>query len=124
PVLSVFHPLDTHHLSLLVSAMPILLSDKILVGDLHNACRMLSTFYQSSGKLYSPSISTANMHSLEHITYLMSQFENLNKYLGNKYHGTQKIVYQLLFQIQLCQMLPDKFQELSRFESAETQKYI
>ena len=136
PVLSIFLPPEyTHHLSLLVSAMHILLSDKILVGDLHNAYSMLSTFYQSAGKLYSPSIYTANMHSLEHIVglvqlwgplwaYSMFGFENLNGYLGNKYHGTQKIVYQLSFQIQLCQMLPDKLQELSRFESAETQEYI
>lgn len=136
PICSFFLPPDyTHHLILLVNAIHILLSDKIKKSDLSIAYSMLSTFYQEAGNLYSCTIYTANMHSLEHIVgmvelwgplwaYSMFGFENLNGYLGNKYHGTQKIVYQLSFQIQLIQALPDMLQECSSVESPEAQAYI
>ena len=92
---------------------------------------MLSTCYQRAGDLYNQSIYTINMHSLEHIvafvklwgplwSYSMFGFKNLNGYIGKKYHGTSKIVYQMSFQIQLSQTLPDKRQELNCLESTET----
>ena len=136
PVLSEFLP-DTYsrHLSSLVSAMHILLSDKILRSDLDIAYRMLSSFYETAGKLYSHSIYTINMHSLEHIVpfvelwgplwgYSMFCFENLNGYLGTTYHGKQKILPQMAFQIQLSQTVPDKLRQLSLTESAETAAYL
>ena len=113
PILSNFLPSEySHHLSLLVSAVHILLSEKIMIADLDIAYKMLSTFYQTAGDLYSSSIYTANMHSLEHLVsivhlwgpiwaYSMFGFENLNVYLGSTYHGTKKIVYQMAFQIQM-----------------------
>uniref|UniRef100_A0A1X7V260 Uncharacterized protein n=1 Tax=Amphimedon queenslandica TaxID=400682 RepID=A0A1X7V260_AMPQE len=75
------------------------------------------------------------MHSLEHIvavvrlwgplwSYSMFAFENLNGYLGKTYHGTHKIVYQMSFQIQLHQSLPDKLLQLRKNESVEVQAYI
>lgn len=96
---------------------------------------MLSNFYQAAGDLYSQSIYTANMHSLDHTVplvrlwgplwvYSMFGFENLNGYFGNTFHGTRKIVYQMGFQIQLAQTLPDKLLELSKTESLETRTYI
>ena len=71
------------------------------------------------------------MHSLEHIvafvklwgplwSYSMFGFKNVNGYIGKMYHGTSKIVYQMSFQIQLSQTLPDKRQELNCLESTET----
>ena len=136
PIFSLFLPSEySHHLSMMVSAVHILLSDKIKVNDLNVAYKMLSTFYQTAGELYSPSIYTANMHSLEHLVsvvqlwgplwaYSMFGFENLNGYLGGTYHGTRKIVYQMAFHIQMSQTIPDKLRELSITESAEAQAYI
>lgn len=136
PILSSFLPPEyVHHLALLVSAMHILLSDKLRVVDLDIAHGMLCTFYQVAEDLYSPSICTANMHSLQHIVplvrlwgplwdYSMFGFENLNGYLGSMFHGTRKIVYQLSFQLQLLQTIPFKLCELAKTESPETQAYI
>ena len=136
PILSNFLPSEySHHLSLLVSAVHILLSEKIMIADLDIAYKMLSTFYQTAGDLYSFSIYTANMHSLEHLVsvvhlwgpiwaYSMFGFQNLYGYFGSTYHGTKKIVYQMAFQIQMSQSLPDKLHELSKTESAEVQAYV
>lgn len=136
PILSHFLPADyIHHLSLLVSSLHILLSDKIKIFDLNIAYQMLSTFYQSAGQLYNDNIYTANLHSLEHTvsvvqlwgplwSYSMFSFENLNGYLGRTFHGTQKIVCQMSFNIQLRQILPDKLQELSKTELLEAQSYL
>lgn len=54
----------------------------------------------------------------------MFAFENVNGYLGKTYHGTHKIVYQMSFQIQLRQSLPDKLLQLRKNESVEVQAYI
>ena len=54
----------SHHLALLVSALHILLSESIQLSNLNIAHRMLSTFYPEAGNLYSLSINTANLHSL------------------------------------------------------------
>ena len=54
----------------------------------------------------------------------MFGFENLNGYLGQTFHGTRKIVYQMSFNIQLKQTLPDKLKQLSLLESSETQAYL
>ena len=136
PVLSLFLPSEyASHFSLLVSAMHLLLSERIMLADLDIAYKMLATFYQNAGDLYTPSVYTINMHSLEHIvavvrlwgplwSYSMFTFENLNGYLGKTYHGTYRIVYQMSFQIQLRQTLPDKLKQLSKNESVEVQAYI
>ena len=136
PILTVFLPPEySNHLILLVSSMHILLSDKICFTDLDRTHEMLTTFYHTSGDLYSSSIYTINMHSLIHIVplvrlwgpvwaYSMFGFENLNGYLGTTFHGTRRIVYQISFQIQLRQSLPDKLQEISEHETPEAKPYI
>ena len=64
-----------------------------MLADLDIVYKMLATFYQNAGDLYTPSVYTINMHSLEHIvavvrlwgplwSYSMFTFENLNGYLG------------------------------------------
>ncbi len=109
-------PEHTHHLSLLVTSLHVLLSDEVSMNDLDLADRMLSTFYQTAGELYDATIYTANIHSLEHTVslvrlwgplwaYSMFAFENLNGYLGKTYHGTRRIIFQMSFQIQLLQTL-------------------
>ena len=125
----------THHLSLLVSAVHILLSDNIKTDDLELVNQMLLTFYQSAGDLYSINVYTSNMHSLVHLVslvklwgplwaYSMFGFENINGYLGTTFHGTKKITSQMTFFIQLKQTLPGKLQELRTTESTETKTYI
>ena len=138
PILSHFLPPEfVHHLSLLVSAMHILLSDEINVKELDRADNMLRTFYETAGGLYSFNIYTSNMHSLVHtVSFVklwgplwvnsMFGFENLNGYLGHTFHGTRKIVSQISFQIQLSQTVPFKLAELhvSVTESSAAQAYI
>ncbi len=136
PILCHFLPPEyVHHLSLLVSAMHILLSDAVKFDDLENANIMLCTFYQTAGDLYTLNAYTANMHSLKHMVplvrlwgplwaYSMFGFENLNGYLGLTFHGTAKIVNQISFQIQMAQTIPYKLCQLSNTESPETQAYI
>ena len=135
-ILSMFLPPEyTNHLFLLVSSMHILLSDNIKISELDNVHQMLLSFYQAAGELYSPNIFTVNMHSLVHTVplvklwgplwgYSMFGFENLNGYLGTTFHGTRIIVYQMTFQIQLAQTLPDKLRALADYESPETKAYI
>ena len=136
PILSNFLPTEyTHHLSLLVSATHILLSDNIKTDDLELVNQMLLTFYQSAGDLYSINVYTSNMHSLVHLVslmklwgplwaYSMFGFENINGYLGTTFHGTKKITSQMTFFIQLKQTLPGTLQELRTTESTETKTYI
>ena len=125
----------THLLSLLVSAVHILLSDNIKTDDLELVNQMLLTFYQSAGDLHSINVYTSNMHSLVHLVslmklwgplwaYSMFGFENINGYLGTTFHGTKKITSQMTSFIQLKQTLPGKLQELRTTESTETKTYI
>ncbi len=135
PILCHFLPPEyVHHLSLLVSAMHILLSDEVKLVDLDKANNMLCTFVKTAGDLYSLNAYTANMHSLTHTVshvrlwgplwaYSMFGFENLNGFLGLTFHGTCKIVGQISFQIQMAQTIPYKLRELSTTESPETQVY-
>lgn len=51
--------------------MHILLSDEIRVSELATVHNMLCTFYQAGGDLYTMSIYTANMHSLQHMVPLV-----------------------------------------------------
>ena len=102
PIVAQFLPPEySHHLSLLVSSLHILLSDHININDLDTAHRMLCAFYQSGGDLYSPSIYTANMHLLQHTVplvrlwgplwcYSMFGFENFNGVLGATFHGSRE----------------------------------
>ena len=136
PILSHFLPAEfVHHLALLVAAMHILLSNKIDKNELPIAEDMLLTFYNSAGNLYSKNVYTANLHSLVHTVdmvrlwgplwcFSMFGFENMNGYLGGAYHGTQKIVQQIAFQLQLSQSLPYMLHELIQGESPQTQEYL
>lgn len=70
PVLSDILPADyIYHLSLLVSAMHILLGDAIPSADIDTAHDLLLRFYSLMPKLYSRNICTANiMHILIHLS--------------------------------------------------------
>ena len=57
PILSNFLPSEySRHLSLLVSAVHILLLEKIMIADLDIAYKMLSTSYQTARNLYTRQI--------------------------------------------------------------------
>ena len=136
PILSHFlNPEFVHHLSLLVTAMHILLSNKIKRDELAIAENMLLTFHNLAGNFYSKSIYTANMHSLVHTVdmvrlwgplwcFSMFGFENMNGILVNNFHGTRKIVQQMAFQLQLKQSLPKVLKEQCEGESPHTQEYL
>ncbi len=129
PVLSAFLPAEyVHHLALLVSAVHILLSASITTSSLHSADAMLHTFYQLMPRLYPLQMCTANVHSLIHIVpfvrlwgplwaFSMFGYENMNGVLKTTFHGTRKVLNQLVFTISLRQALPfisDEHHILSR----------
>ena len=137
PVLCHFLPPEyIHHLTLLVCAMHILLSDCIERSNLDDTEKMISIFYNISPLLYDNFICTYNMHSLIHIVQFvrlwgppwvcsMFGFENMNGLLGHTYHGTRKILDQATFNIRLQKLLPRLLNELSSSEeSAFAKAYI
>lgn len=132
PILSRFLPPEhTHHLSLLVTAVHILLSDEIKQEGLEEAIQLLACFHDVAGDLYTNSFYTANMHSLMHIGdreamgAIVGVFNvNMNGYLGGTYHGTKRIVLQMSFQLQLQQSLPDKLEKLIENEPLAIQDRI
>lgn len=136
PVLSKFlTPEYTHHLSLLVIATHILLSDNIKKDDLEVASKLLTCFHDTAGDLYTNTVYTSNMHSLLHLVdfvkiwgplwvYSMFGFENMNGFLGGTYHGTKRIVLQMSFQLQLRLSLPGKIEELLENETPEIQEHV
>ena len=136
PILCRYLPTEyTHHLSLLVCAMHILLSDQIAKENLQVAHSMLVTFHNVAGDMYSSDVYTANMHSLLHTvplvilwgpvwSYSMFGFESLNGYLGQIYHGTRNITAQMSFHLLLKQSLPHKLKELCKDESDSTREYL
>ena len=135
PIISTFLPPEyANDLFLLVVSMDILLSDSIIVAQLDVAHQMLSRNI-AAGDLYSHNFYTANMRSLIHTVplvrlwgplwaYSMFQFEHLIGYLGGTFHGTCKVIYQMSFQVQLSQTLPDKLLALSEMESPEIKAYV
>ena len=69
PVLKDLLPPDyVHHLSLLVSALHILLGDVVPVADVNIAHEQLNLFYDLISELYGEEICTANMHTLIHLS--------------------------------------------------------
>ena len=68
-VLSDLLPPDyIYHLSLLVSAMHILLGDVIPSDDVNIAHEQLNLFYHLVPELYDQEVCTANMHALVHLS--------------------------------------------------------
>lgn len=114
PVLSDLMPGDyIHHLSLLVSAIHILLA-----SDVDFAHSLLVAFYNLLPQLYPSKICTMNMHSLVHLSkfvhcwrplwcYSCFGFESMNGH-------PRLILPQLIHNIRMRQLLPVKGKELAR----------
>lgn len=115
PVLTDILPADyIYHLSLLVSALHILLDDAILLTDIDKAHALLEHFYQLAPGLYNPGICTANMHYLSRCVrnwgplwgYSCFGFESMNGHLRKSCHGTRLVLPQLIHNVRMQQLLP------------------
>ncbi len=107
PVLSDLLPPDyIYHLSLLVSAMHILLGDSIPLGDVDKAHQQLQLFFKLVPQLYYPKMCGTNIHNLVHISqfvlnwgplwsYSLFGFESMNGHLRKNCHGTGYIIIAL-----------------------------
>ena len=114
-----------HHLSLLVSAIHILLGDMFSASDVDFAHSLLVAFYNLLPKLYPSKICTMNMHSLVHLStfvhcwgplwcYSCFGFESMNGHLWKHCHGTRLILPQLIHNIRMLQLLSAKGKEFAR----------
>ena len=81
--------------------------------------------------LYSPSECTPNVHYLTHIChyvklwgplwgYSMFGYENMNGYIKKEFHGSRKVLDQLVFNVQMRQSLPIVHNLLCKTESPQT----
>lgn len=125
PVLNKLLPADyVYHLSLLVSALHILLGDMIPLNDAKEAHKLLLLFYELFPDLYSPEMCTANMHSLIHVTqfvlnwgplwsYSCFGFESMNGHLRKGCHGTRYVLPQLTHTVVMRQRLSLKGKEVA-----------
>ncbi len=125
PVLNGILPADyIYHLSLLVSAMHILLGDAIPLADIDTAQELLQRFYTLTLQLYSRSICTANMHLLIHLSecvrnwgplwsYSCFGFESMNGHLRKSCHGTRNVLPQLVHNVRIRQMLITKGKQIA-----------
>lgn len=105
PVLSDLLPPDyIYHLSLLVSAMHILLGDSIPSDDVDKAHQQLQIFVS---QLYYPKMCGTNIHNLIHISqfvfnwgllwsYSLFGYESMNGHLRKNCHGTGYVLPQLV----------------------------
>ena len=117
PLLMKFLPaLFWHHYALLVCAMHILLSDRILPSQVDAAEQMLIDFCVLLPELYGESSCTANAHLLLHMakyvrlwgplwTHSSFGFENKNGQLKHLFHGKSQIVDQLIFNVDVSYTL-------------------
>lgn len=117
PVLSGIMPSDyIYHLSLLISAIHILLGDTIILADVDKAHKQLALFYRLVPELYCEEICTANMHTLIHLSQFVLDwgplwgfscfgFESMNGHLRTSCHGTGYVLPQLVHTVRMRQML-------------------
>ena len=136
PVLSGILPPDyIYHLSLLVTAMHILLSDAIRTEDLDKAHEYLTLFYRLVPELYGERVCTANMHILIHLPqfvrdwgplwgYSCFGFESMNGHLRKSCHGTGYVLPQLIHTVRMRQMLPVKGKKLASSANPNTAAFI
>ncbi len=111
------HPTMDHGKPYYIGAVHILLGASITTSSLDSADAMLRTFYRLMPRLYPLQMCTANVHSLVHIVpfvrlwgplcaFSMFGCENMNGVLKNTFHGTRKVLDQLVFTVTLRQSLP------------------
>lgn len=136
PVLSGILPADyIYHLSLLVSAMHILLGDAIPSADIDTAHNLLLLFYRLTPQLYGTGICTANTHLLIHLSqfvhnwgplwcYSCFGFESMNGHLRKSCHGTGYILPQLVHTVRMRQLLPTKGKQIAGHANPDVVAYV
>jgi len=99
PILASILPLFYfHHYSLLVSAIHILLQEKVITEQVDAAEVMLQDFYQLLPELYGETSCTLNAHSLTHLamfvklwgplwTHSLFGYENMNGHITSLIHS-------------------------------------
>lgn len=132
PVLTDILPSDyIFHLSLLVSAMHLLLGDCLQEEDISRASRLLEMFYTLIPELYPHEMLAYNIHCLIHLCqcvqnwgplwgYSCFGFENMNGHLRKNIHGTRNTLPQLVHTIRMQQKLPASSKRLRASENSET----
>ena len=136
PVLSGILPADyIHHLSMLVSAIHLLLGDAICVPDIDKAHQLLEEFYKLTPQIYPQAVCTMNFHGLIHLSkfvrtwgplwsYSCFGFESMNGYLRKHCHGTRNVLPQLIHNIRMQQMLPINGKTLIASASSSARTFI
>lgn len=136
PVLMDILPPDyVYHLSLLISAMHLLLSDCIDVTEVEKAQELLNIFHDLIPDLYPSEMCTANVHSLLHLGKFVSKwgplwcyscfgFESMNGHLRNHIHGTRNVLPQLIHNFRMRQMLPLIGQRIAASENSATTTFL
>ena len=136
PVLSDLLPAEyIHHLSLLVSAMHILLSDTISPSDIDLAHNLLDLFYLLTSQLYPIQICTMNFHLLIHLAkfvhswgplwcYSCFGFESMNGHLRKNCHGTRLVLTQLIHNVRMTQLLPVKCKSVASSATPAVSSFI
>lgn len=136
PVLYDLLPSDyIYHLSLLVSAIHILLSDTVQINDVEIAQKQLNLFYCLVPELYGQELCTANMHILIHLTdsvhnwgplwsYSCFGYESMNGYIRSNCHGARYVLPQLVHNIRLRQILTVKGRSIADGASPDVTRFI
>ena len=136
PVLSDLLPPDyIYHLSLLVSAMHILLGDVIPSDDVNIAHEQLNLFYHLVPELYGQEVCTANMHALVHLSqfvhnwgplwgYSCFGFESMNGFLRTNCHGARYVLPQLVHNDRMRQILTMKGRKIAQVANPDLAAFI
>lgn len=136
PVVNGILPPDyVYHLSLIVSAMHILLGDYVQVRDIDTAESLLRSFCINLPNLYPEEVLTYNFHSLLHLCQCVRQwgplwcyscfgFENMNGQLRRNIHGTRNVLPQLIHTVRMQQRQHSTIKKLHITENAKTTAFL
>ena len=128
-------PLHTHHFSLLVCAIHILLKPELCEAEILAAELMLKDFYEMLPNLYGINSCTLNAHSLTHLSkfvrlwgplwmHSLFGYENLNSHLTSMIHSGHKVAEQLAFALDVCQTIGSLADKLAATENDKTIKFL
>ena len=134
-LLHVLPPLFYHHYALLVCAFHLLLQEDIKISDIEVADEMLKDFCALLPELYGEEHCTMNAHLLLHLTHYVrlwgplwthSAFgcENKNGIIKNLSHSKNKVLNQIIFNIEVQQMLQLVHHKLVEQEDAGAINFI
>ena len=119
----------------LVCALHILLQESIPLFQLDAAELMINDFLQLLPELYGESSCTMNSHLLSHLckfvklwgplwTHSAFGFENKNGHLKRLFCGNTDVSSQIVFRVDVCQMLQLLYAQLQTCESTKTMEFL